>query len=295
MTDSAALAHLFSPPPPTPPLQPPLYAAGWSARNWLFPGDEPSPLVPNGAPGGATLLLDIGRGTRPEDRWNATLTKNVTYNDKTKALVFSGSGDFVTFGPAVIGGGAFTLLIVARPDVIEPLVRLWAFYTAAGFAADEVALSVGTGGALSFLNNNAQPPVALPARDPAWAVGVWSQIVLAVQADGSATVFINGGQIATGTCAHLILSLRAQPKPTCPAVMQEATLLTVNLLSPFSPPQSAPCRQSPGRASLAAAPPPEEPAGTRGLRERSQTSRCEKMRNRHICMSLVCLKKQNPH
>lgn len=147
---------------------------------------------------GNNTLLDIGNSPLDE-RWNATLTPNVTYNPVTKGLVFGGSGDFVYFGPTFIGGAPFTVLIVARPDVIEPLVRLWAFYSAANYTRDEVALTVGLRGDLTFANNAAA--ASKTVSDPSWAVGVWSHIVVSVTAGGQGTVSLNGAAIASGFCA----------------------------------------------------------------------------------------------
>lgn len=84
-----------------------------------------------------------------------------------------------------------TIVVVARPDALEPSTRLWDFHDG---GASEIALAVSSTGALSFING--ATAVAANAG-AAWGVGTWCHVVLSLRVGGTALIYINGALSAT--------------------------------------------------------------------------------------------------
>lgn len=73
----------------------------------LYPGD-----VGAQAQIAAGVLGDVGFSV--QERWNAVLSPNVTFDATAKALQFDGQSDFIAFGPTNFGSPLTMIAMVSE-------------------------------------------------------------------------------------------------------------------------------------------------------------------------------------
>jgi hypothetical protein len=142
--------------------------------------------------------LDLGSNTSWQ-KWDAALSPaaSVTFDAVAKAVVFDGAGGFASFGPTVFGG-AFTVQLVVRPDVLAATVRVLDFYAATAPPASRLSLSISSaqgGGSVEYFSAAGGAAAAshtTAPSSPLFSAGTWSHVALSVDAVGVASLYLNG-------------------------------------------------------------------------------------------------------